>query len=293
MKRAWILTLNAILLVACCFFAARTIAAVAGSWLAPSRAAAPTARATARARAPSWSDRQVILSRNLFNVSTLAPSGAQPAPDETYAKTRLPLKLLGTAAASDPRLSWAAIEDQKSHEHEVVRVGDHLQDRAEVVRIERRRIVLRNNGKLEELALEKNAGSSPQSGMMRMGSPGANLASSRNPVRRLSDNRYAVDRSDVKSLAGNPAALFSEARIVPKYQNGAMVGVQVNAIRPGSLFQQIGIRNGDVITELNGIQVNGPQQTAQVLRQLSQSSDLTVTVQGQDGKSRQLEYEIR
>ena len=37
-----------------------------------------------------------------------------------------------------------------------------------------------------------------------------------------------------------------------------MVGVQVNAIKPGSLFEQIGLQNGDMITEFNGIPIERP-----------------------------------
>ena len=65
------------------------------------------------------------------------------------------------------------------------------------------------------------------------------------------------------SVANNPAALFSQARILPKYENGQMVGVQVNAIKAGSLFQQIGLQDGDTITEFNGIQVTGQQESTQ------------------------------
>jgi general secretion pathway protein C len=278
--------------VACCFFAARTLAVVAAGWLTPTQAPPPMPTAASAPKAPGWSDRQVILSRNLFNVSTLAPSGAQPAAEESYEKTRLPLKLLGTAASGDPALSWAAVEDEKSHEHQVVHIGDRLQEQAEVVRIERRRIVLQNGPKLEELALEKDAGDGGPAGMPPTAVSRGPLSAS-DAIQRLSDNRYRVDRTDMQKLSGNPAALFSQARIVPKYDKGTMVGVQVNAIRPGSLFQQIGIQDGDVITELNGIQVNGPQQSAQVLRELSQASDLKVTVQGANGQTRELEYEIR
>ena len=65
-----------------------------------------------------WSDRQAILDRNLFQVSTLLPDEPveEPAVDEDaeLEATRLPLKLLGTVSATDPKAAWAAVEDTQS-----------------------------------------------------------------------------------------------------------------------------------------------------------------------------------
>ncbi len=62
-----------------------------------------------------------------------------------------------------------------------------------------------------------------------------------------------------------------------------MVGVQVSAIQSGSLFEEIGIKDGDVITELNGIQINSPEESTRILRELSEAQELTVTIQGENG----------
>ena len=72
-----------------------------------------------------------------------------------------------------------------------------------------------------------------------------------------------------------------------------MVGVQLNSIKPGSLFEQIGIRDGDTITEFNGIQVTGQQESTQVLRELTEAEEFDVIVTGADGSTRPLHYELR
>jgi general secretion pathway protein C len=246
----------------------------------------------------------VILDRNLFNSALLSPA-AEPEPTEELADTKLPLKLLGTAAGGDPRFSWAAVEDLEKRQHLVVRVGDRLQDKADVVRIERRRLVLRNAGRMEALALDEEtvaavapAASTAARGrsFTRAGRPGPMEARGNAPadrVQRLAEDRFGVAREDVQAVANNPATLFSQARILPKYQEGKMVGVQLNAIQAGSLFEQIGVRNADTITELNGIQITSQQDSANVLRQLTESTEFNVTVTGADGQERRLTYELR
>lgn len=291
MSRTLILVANVVLVAICCFLAARMIASVSGSMLVPEAGAALSQPLPVRPTDRSWDARQIIISRNPFNASTLAPTPPPPNQDEEYAKTKLPLRLLGTAAHESTSLSWAAVEDLEARSHLVVRVGDRLKGRADVLRIERRRLVLQNGARREELALEgEGEGKKPRRTAART-RPRTARRNAR--VERLAENRFAVERNDVNEVANNPAALFSQARILPKYENGQMVGVQLNAIKAGSLFQEIGIQDGDTITEFNGIQVTGQQESAQVLSELATSQTFAVTVKGRDGQTRQLEYEIR
>ena len=143
--------------------------------------------------------------------------------------------------------------DKEKNETLVVGIGDQIKNGAEVVRIERRRVVMTENGAPRELTF---------------GDEGGSRAARSRPVDRAARPPRAPARS-----RGNPSPpkpretidkrcatrkLFSQARILPKYDKGQMVGVQVNAIKPGSLFEQIGIQNGDMITEFNGIEIDGP-----------------------------------
>ena len=110
-------------------------------------------------------------------------------------------------------------------------------------------------------------------------------------VKRLGENSYQVSRDQVEQTVRNPAALFSQAQIQPQYDGDAMIGMQINSIKPGSLFEEIGIESGDVITELNGIQINSPEESARILSEFTEASQLTVVVEGEDGP-RTLNYTI-
>jgi general secretion pathway protein C len=296
MNRTGILIANGALLVLCCFLAARILAAVAAEFLAPPPAEDAALSQPLDPTGFGTSDPQGILRRNLFKVSTLA---SQPDEnEEVYAKTSLPLRLLGTAAAADTTRSWAAVEDLDAREHLIVRLNEQLKGGARVIRIDRRRIVLQNGPRREELGLEEGASpaDSRRSAVKARGRPTSRAAGAKDiraNVRQLGENRFSVRRDDVKSVANNPAALFSQARILPKYQDGEMIGVQLNSIKAGSLFEQIGIQDGDTITEFNGIQVTGQQESAQVLRELTAATEFDVSVTGAGGETRRLQYELR
>lgn len=270
---------NTVLFVLCCLFAARTVNAVIGSSLsdAPELAAAPAE--TQLAAAPTWNDRQVILTRNLFNASLLAPAAGGPIEEDLEA-TKLPLTLLGTLAAFEPENSWAAIEDRESHVTRTVRIDDELRPGATVLRIERRRIVLQENGSPRELLLSEDPGlvAAVPSGRAPAAVPRPRQAG-RQPRQAAAAPAPAAPPLDVR----NPATLFSQARILPKYENGQMIGVQLNAIKPGSMFEQIGIKNGDVIKELNGIKIDSPEQSAKILLEFVDAKSFQVVVENAQG----------
>jgi hypothetical protein len=158
--RVAVWALNTVLFVLCCWLTAGLINAGIGEMLATPPPPPPPRAATAAPPSREWSDRQAILDRNLFQVSTLLPETPEPeqteVPEEELEATRLPLRLLGTVASDTPESAWAAIEDQQNRKQIVVRVNDRVLDKAQVLRIDRRRIVLQNGAKREELALDED-----------------------------------------------------------------------------------------------------------------------------------------
>ncbi len=289
---------NGALIVVCCFLAGGVLADLLGSAWLPATAPPDRAGIERQVQSRVRSDVSVIRARNLFNVSTLVPElEPEPEPEEDLFgeldETELPLKLLGTAAAADERLSWAAVEDLQARKHLVVATNHPLKS-AEVVRIERRRIVLRNEGRLEELALDEDEGPAVRRAPRRAGRRAARRATPRRDddrITRLGDRRFAVDRDEIREQVRNPATLLSEARILPKYEEGQMVGIQLNSIKEGSLFQEVGLTDGDVIVEFNGESLGNPAQSADFLQQLMTGDEFEVLVRGADGAERTLNFQ--
>ena len=150
-------TANALLFALGCFLAADTAnEVIASTLLAPSPEATAVVAAAPPVRQRTWSERQVILNRNLFNSSTQNPSAVADVAqeEEDLEKSKLPVKLLGTFAATDPDLSRATLQDREKNETLVVAIGDQIKGKALVTRIERRRVVLTENGAPRELTLD-------------------------------------------------------------------------------------------------------------------------------------------
>ncbi len=67
-----------------------------------------------------------------------------------------------------------------------------------------------------------------------------------------------ITRTQLAALVdGGGGALAKAARIVPWIDGGKTVGFKLFGIRPGSMFASIGLLNGDALTELNGVKLDG------------------------------------
>jgi len=295
MNRQAIWGINAGLFAVCCFLVAGVIAEVGAARLAPEPTAGPAPAAERQTPRRARLDRERIVERNLFGsteVAEVVPEAALES--EELEATALPLKLLGTAASPESSLAWAAIDDLEQRKHRIVATGGEIAG-ASVVRIERKRVVLRNRGKLEELSLDDQETPSQVAARrptrVARPTPVARRESLAARVREVAENRFEVDSQDVQEAVRNPAALFSEARILPRYEEGEMVGIQLNAIKEGSLFQEVGLQNGDTIVEFNGQSLGTPADSAQFLQQLIDGQSFQVLVRGEDGGERTLSFE--
>ncbi|HKA15853.1 MAG TPA: type II secretion system protein GspC [Myxococcota bacterium] len=273
-------TANSVLFAIGCLLAADTANKVIAAALLPTAPAVAAPRASAPptpVRARSWAEREIILSRNLFHSSLAAPPVV--AEDEELEKSKLPVTLLGTFAATDPDLSRATLMDKEKNETLVVGIGDQIKNTATVNRIERRRVVITENGAPRELTFGDEEGAQPT---IQRARPTRRAAAAQSAIRQTQSG-VAVSRDAIQKSMRDPSELLSQARVLPKFEQGQMVGLQVNGIKPGSLFQEIGLQEGDVITQFNGIAIDSPDQSAKIFQELANAAEFNVVVRGADG----------
>jgi general secretion pathway protein C len=272
---AWlIMAVNALLLGASCFVVASVVTQIGSEALEPSPLDPAPVRAEAAperlAATPS-----LILDRNLFGATLAGDTLAMDEKrDEPLTETKLPLELLGTAAATREERSRAAIEDKKAKKHIVVAVGDRLEghDRVRVTGIERTRVILDNAGKPEELSLHEDGAVRP----VVQRTPPARQA-------RRAPRRAAPTLNErLEDLSGGDedavASLLSSARIIPHYEDGKMKGMKVSAIKPDSVFERIGMQNGDIITEVNGIVIDRVDATGDIFEEFAEADTIETAV---------------
>jgi general secretion pathway protein C len=275
---------NALMFVGSCFLVAQGVNQVSEAALAPVTTGATRAPEPIEIEQRSWSDRKAILDRNLFNVQV---AGGEPIeePEQIVelTPTKLPLKLLGTIASEDQLIASASIENTRDRSHESVRVGDQLKSFSEVQveRVGRGHVVLLNGAKREVLKLSEDL----DVPSVASRAPRRSARSSRRPR----SERDPQDRLRDLAKTRGAAAIFSQARILPRYEDGQMVGIQVSKIEPGSLFEDVGLQDGDTITAVNGEPLDNPAASKNLLDALRRGESIIGSVEGSDGSSRDIE----
>lgn len=219
----------------------------------------------------------LIHKRDIFN--SVKPTPAPVAAAEPAAVTQLKLKLWGTAVF-DSGSSFSIIEDLGARKQGVYGINATVPGNATVKAIEWDRVILVHNGRDEVLELEKptaTGGARPGAGAM-VRAPAAPGAGTGAGIQQMAENEFVVPRAEVDSALENMSQLFTQIRAVPHFEGGQSVGFRLFAIRRGSLFDRIGLKNGDIIRSINGNEMNDPSKAVALLQELRDASNLDVDI---------------
>lgn len=220
---------------------------------------------------------------NVERIAGMHLFGEANAPVEEQVEaeeTKLNLKLLGTYVSSEDKLSSAIIQANGSQEG-VYFIGDKLKVRGQVVlhKVDSLQVILKNGGKFETLTLVENLNQEVLSSSKKPESKDANSGPERTIDKRR-DARLSRELAEMKDkVYSNPQALKDIANVQPVVDaSGQVSGFKVSPGKDPRMFTRLGLRRNDVITSVNGQQLNG-QGMMGVLNELSNSDSVEVTIQ--------------
>jgi general secretion pathway protein C len=214
----------------------------------------------------------LITKRDIFNS---APPPPPPVQAEVPVATPLKLKLWGVAIHTTARSSYSIIEDLGARKQGVYGIDAPVPGGATVKAIEWDRVILDHNGKDEVLELASKSPVGSPSRPVVGGAPAAPPASG-GSIQATAENEFLVPRAEVDSALENMSQLFTQIRAVPHFEGGQSIGFRLFAIRRGSLFDRIGLKNGDIITSINGSEMSDPSRAVALLQELRDAQNLKV-----------------
>lgn len=293
-----VVALNFLLIAGVVYFGARCVNDIVLRTMSSNKgapieaAAAPRTASGIRTRA--YYD--TIVTRNVFN---LVPQQSAPAP---VVAEDLHLKLLGTSLLSRSK-PYAIIEDQ-SGTQSLYQVGEDIPDAGRLISVEPTRAIIDRGG--QRVAIEIPATDIPEAGPSRLGVPPGILPhglgiptlsrhgairrparpannddddSSKLELKKLGPGKFEASRAQVASTMQNPAQLFSQMRALPHFVNGKTDGFSISNVAPGSVFEQLGLQDGDMLTEIDGQPVTNPMQAMGLMQAVQTASSIDLTLQ--------------
>ncbi len=206
----------------------------------------------------------------VYNPEPVTPVAVDPvdAPD-----TNLRLTLRGIVADNTPEGSRALIESSPN-DLKPYSVGMSVPGNATLHAIHADRVLLKRNGRLETLRLEKD----------RPTDPGAVVAVTPPPrggsTPTIVDAQAAQQLSEIRNtLLNDPTQASRYLRVQPARRGGQLVGYRIYPGRDRQIFRDVGLRPGDIVTRINGVNLDDPTRSLQLLGELSQAASIDLTVE--------------
>ncbi len=213
----------------------------------------------------------VVKDRKPFGAigKVAAPVSAAPTPPPSP----LMLSLIGTfvTQGQDP---YAIIEDKKKNDQDMFVIGDSIFEQATLKKIFLDRVEVERNGKIEILRLDEIGGNA-----------GAGIVSS-------GADDFVVEEAELDKGLENLPLLLTQARAVPYFKDGRSIGLRLFAIKTGSLYEKVGLKNGDILKTINGNNLGDISQALKLFEQLKQERSINLTLE-RDKQEREFKYTIR
>lgn len=235
-----------------------------------------------------------ITRRNIFNpnakeedlVAELIKEGKGVLDEAGALPTSLPFELVGTIILSDPKRSIAAIKNRQDNLIESYQVNDFIGQQARIFKVDAEKVYFQNiqTGALEVIALKEDKTSTPSAF-----GPVADVGSG---IRQTSEDRFMIDRGALETSIANPSEILTQARAVPNIVDGKIKGFSIFSIKPGSVYEKLGIRNGDIIMRVNGVDLDSPAKALEFYGTIASASEITLDFERM-GSKKTVTYTVR
>ncbi len=221
-----------------------------------------TARVSITSADDTAQDIRRLTSAHLFgetqSAAVVAPTSAP--------ETRLNLVLRGVIAVDPMARSSAIIAQGNGGKEDVYGVGDKLPGGVSVSEVHAGNVILERGGRFETLNLTKE-------------SEVGEIVSSVDDNPNLSPASPGEALRDIRSnILKNPTSFGEYALPVVVKDAGKQIGYRLEPQQKGDMLAEIGLEPQDVITEINGVKLDNPQNGIAALRKLSTSNMISIKV---------------
>jgi type II secretory pathway component PulC len=254
----------------------------------------------------NYQDVDAIRTANLFNakMSKDEPKLADEKPKvidspevctKASKKSSLPYKLVNTTVLQDSVKSIASVQVRSANELEDLRVGDKIAAKAEIGFIDRMKVIFKNlsTGECEYIANEdldtKDAKQqfnivSPEEGKKI-------IRQTKNEDIKNEGNSYRIKKSVRDNMLGNISEILTQARAIQIKNPDGSYSFKMTEIVPGSVYSQLGIQDGDIITQINGKKITNLNEVMALFGKIKDIDQFQLNVK-RGGIETQKEYEF-
>ncbi|MAE59406.1 MAG: hypothetical protein CME69_11025 [Halobacteriovorax sp.] len=206
-------------------------------------------------------------------------------------KSGLSIKLLHTVVLQDSVKSVASVS--KRGKIISIREGEKIDNLAEIGRIENQRLVFKNLTSKKCEFIESD-GSKEKS---KFPKPKVYSASKAKDIKKsfnrdniqVEGNKFKIKKTLRDELLSNVGEILTQARAIPIKNPDGTLSFKMTEIVPGSIFSQLNIKDGDVITELNGRKIRNYNELMGMFGKIKQNDSYEINL-NRNGARETLNY---
>jgi len=239
---------------------------------------------------------QQVLTRNMLGARREIPENTD-APKKVDPNERRPCSIgnniVGIVAANSMEWSFVVYRDPKTQETGIFspREGrDKMPGEIQLLEVWPAEAKFRKDDHIEVCVLGDDGKAIPAAEVAAAPTPGEDGGG--DGISKVNENEYAIEQKKIQWVQEHLNEVATDARIVPAFKDGKSDGFKLFSIRPGSVYQQIGLQNGDVIQKINGFEMNSPDKALEVYGKLRDAKSISVQLERR-GTPKTVTYQIR
>ncbi len=246
---------------------------------------------------------EVIVQRNLFGVTNVGSNESTVGSSENIPESNLDLELLGTIVNRDAP-SIAIIKNLSNSKVDGFRGGQIINiienENVRLVRVENCKAVIERVGKGPETIKCLNLKNQTEVASTKTTIPTKRVNRPRpkndaksqgstldRGIQKVDEGQYVIDRDMLEEVLGDPTTILNQARVIPQDD-----GLRFFGIRPNTVFHKIGIRNGDIMNHINGVELSDVERALGLFEELRSQSNFTIDFT-RAGQKYTYEYNVR
>jgi general secretion pathway protein C len=87
-------------------------------------------------------------------------------------------------------------------------------------------------------------------------------------AQKIGRGAYVVDQRKLQQAIANPAQMMTDARLRPNNVSGRDEGYILSEVKPGGIYQSLGLQDGDVLLRINDYDISNPERALQAFTAL-------------------------
>jgi general secretion pathway protein C len=220
-------------------------------------------------------DYSVITGRNLFQSTLKTVSDKQLGGGYLGASEEVTSFDLKGTIAGGASFGFIIVEERGKNKQRLYHLGDMIGS-ARLIKITRNTAIIKSGDREITLKIKETM-------------EGSLLSRSPVPQAHMPSSGMALSKSEVNEKLLDLKTIMTQAAVRPYFEAGAQEGFIISDIKPDSLYQKLGLQNGDIITEVNGKHMQSADDLLQMINIMQSGGSVALSLK-RNGNAETINY---